>query len=82
MTTKKKTTRRIELNAAEAVRLTREEAKVSAAQGEYQAALRTAQAVLSDILAPHLKNGEEPVGWELVLDGDKAELVEVEPNAG
>ena len=69
--------RTIELNAAEAVRLTREEAKVAAALGEYQLALRNAQTVLGEILSPHLKNGEEPVGWELVLDGDKAELVEV-----
>jgi len=78
MTAKKKTTRRIELKAGEAVRLTREEARVSVAQAEYQAAMRTAQAVLTDILKPHLRNGETPVGWELVLDGDKAELVEVE----
>ena len=62
MTAKKKTTRTIELKAAEAVRLTREEAKVSASQAELQLVLRNAQAVLSDILAPHLKNGEEPVG--------------------
>ena len=77
MTTKKKNQRRIELKAAQAVLLTREEAKVAAALGEYQVALRNAQAVLGEILSPHLKNGEEPVGWELVLDGDKAELVEI-----
>jgi len=78
MATKKKTElRRIELKAAQAVLLTREEAKVAAALGEYQLALRNAQTVLGEILSPHLKNGEEPVGWELVLDGDKAELVEV-----